>query len=112
MHDYLLNLITQKVALADTDKKLCEKYFEPVLFPKNRIIEEERKIPQYLYFVVSGYMRLFQYNDIGDEITTHINCPPGFITSYFNFINQTKSNDNLECITDCELLRITKKNLD
>ncbi|MBI3234687.1 MAG: Crp/Fnr family transcriptional regulator, partial [Bacteroidetes bacterium] len=54
----------------------------------------------------------FHYNDNGDEITSHINCPPGFITSYFNFINQTKSTENVECITECELLRITKNNLD
>ena len=57
-------------------------------------------------------MRLFHYNEQGDEITTHINCPPGFITSYSNFVNQANSAENLECITECELLRITKKDLD
>ena len=92
--------------------ELCEQYFKPVLFPKNRVIEEEGKIPKYLYFIVSGFVRLFHYNDKGDEVTTHIYCPPGFITSYFNFINQTKANENLECATECELLRITKNNLD
>jgi CRP-like cAMP-binding protein len=112
MHEHLLNIIKQKISIPDKDIELCLEYFEPVIFPKNRIIEHESKIPKYLYFVVSGYMRLFHYNDNGDEITSHINCPPGFITSYFNFINQTKATENLECITECELLRITKKNLD
>ena len=112
MHDHLLNLISKKITLTEKDIELCKQYFEPVLFPKNRIIEEERKIPQYLYFVVSGFMRLFHYNENGDEITTHINCPPGFITSYTHFINQTKADENVECITECELLRITKKDLD
>lgn len=112
MHGHLLKLISQNTTLSDNDKALCEKYFEPVLYPKNRVIEEENKIPKYLYFVMSGFVRLFYYNDKGDEVTTHINCPPGFITSYFNFINQTRSNENLECITECELLRITKADLD
>lgn len=112
MYGHLLELIAQKTLLSESDKALCRQYFEPVLFPKNRVIEEENKIPQYLYFIVSGFVRLFHYNDNGDEITTHINCPPGFITSYFNFINQTKANENLECITECELLRISKTNLD
>jgi CRP-like cAMP-binding protein len=112
MHNQLLNLINQKVVLTDNDKELCEKYFQPVLFSKNRIIEHEGKIPKYLYFVVSGFMRLFYYNNLGDEVTTHINCPPGFLTSYTNFINQTKSNENVECITECELLRIAKIDLD
>lgn len=112
MHNYLLNIISQKVTLTDTDIELCNQYFEPVLFPKNRIIEAEGKIPRFLYFVVSGFMRLFYYNDNGDEVTTHINCPPGFITAYSSFTNQTKSNENIECITECELLRITKLDLD
>jgi CRP/FNR family transcriptional regulator, anaerobic regulatory protein len=112
MHEHLLKIIQQQVAISDKDADLCTDYFEPVIFPKNRIIEEEGKVPQYLYFVVSGYMRLFHYNDNGDEITSHINCPPGFITSYFHFIHQTRANENVECITQCELLRINKKNLD
>lgn len=112
MHENLLKIIKQQVTISDIDTKLCNDFFEPAIFPKNRVIEEEGKIPQYLYFVVSGYMRLFHFNDNGDEITSHINCPPGFITSYFNFINQSKATENVECITDCELLRITKSNLD
>ena len=112
MHDLLLNLIIQKVVLTDNDKDLCRKYFEPVLFPKNRIIEHEDKVTKYLYFVVSGFMRLFYYNNLGEEVTTHINCPPGFLTSYQNFINQTISTENVECITECELLRITKEDLE
>ena len=112
MHDQLLYLISQKVVLADNDKELCKKYFEPVVFPKNQIIEQEGKVPKYLYFVVSGFMRLFYSNNLGDEVTTHINCPPGFLTSYTHFVNQVKSNENVECITECELLRITKSDLD
>jgi CRP/FNR family transcriptional regulator, anaerobic regulatory protein len=112
MHEYLLKIIEQQVTLTKSDIILCREYFEPILFPKNRIIENEGQIPQYLYFVVSGYMRLFHYNANGDEITSHINCPPGFITTYFNFINQTQATENVECITECKLLRITKSNLD
>lgn len=112
MHEKLLEIIRQQIPITSKDAELCKEYFEPIFFPKNRIIEDEGKIPQYLYFVVSGFMRLFYYSNNGDEITTHINCPPGFITSYFNFINQTKATENVECITECELLRITKNNLD
>lgn len=112
MHAQLLKLIAESITITDTDKVLCEQYFELVLFPKNRVIEEDGKIPKHLYFVVSGFVRLFHYNDKGDEVTTHINCPPGFITSYFNFIHQTTAHENLECITECALLRITKANLE
>lgn len=112
MHNQLIQLITQSVKLSDLDRNLLMQYFEPVLYPPKKIIAAEGKIPGYLYFVVSGFVRLFHYNDKGDEVTTHINCPPGFITSYYNFANQKKSDENLECITECELLCITKTDLD
>lgn len=112
MHEQLIELITQHVALSAQQQELCTRFMEPVFYPKNSIIEEEGKVPAYLYYVVSGFLRLFHYNDKGDEVTTHINCPPGFITSYAHFNNGSRSEENLECITECELLRITKVDLD
>lgn len=112
MHEQLIELITQHVALSAQQQELCRRFMEPVFYPKNSIIEEEGKVPAYLYYVVSGFLRLFHYNDKGDEVTTHINCPPGFITSYVHFNNGSRSEENLECITECELLRITKVDLD
>lgn len=112
MHTGLLNLIAQSATLDESDKVLCQQYFACVNITKGCIVEEAGKVPKYLYFIVSGFVRLFHYNDNGDEVTTHINCPPGFITSYFNFVQQTISDENLECITQCELLRITKTDLD
>lgn len=112
MHQQLLKDIGTKSQLSELDIELCEKYFEPILYPKNKIIEEAGKVPQYLYYIVSGFMRLFHYDDHGDEVTVHINCPHGFFTSFSNFSNQTKSEVNIECITDCELLRIYKSNFD
>lgn len=112
MHKKLLEYIAANITLQKKDIAPIEKYFEPVLYPKNRILEEAGKVPVYLYYIVSGYLRLFHYNENGDEVTTHINCPPGFFTSYFNFINQTRADENVECVTDCELLRITKEDLD
>ncbi|MGJ1423288.1 Crp/Fnr family transcriptional regulator [Sphingobacterium spiritivorum] len=112
MHDRFLKLISQTVRLSEQEIELCFQYLEPVHYPKNKILEAEGKIPRYLYFVVSGFVRLFYYNEKGDEVTTHINCPPGFITAYTNFANQTPSDENLECVTECELLRIKKSALD
>jgi CRP-like cAMP-binding protein len=107
-----LDFVSTRISLTDKEIALCEKYFEPVSFLKNRIIEAEGEVPKYLYYIVSGYLRLFYYNENGDEVTTHINCPPGFFTSFNSFISLTKSQENVACITSCSLLRITKANLD
>ncbi|WGQ10491.1 Crp/Fnr family transcriptional regulator [Pedobacter gandavensis] len=112
LQQQLIDFFKSRHPLSKADQDLIIQYFEPVLYPKNRILEEEGKVPKYLYYIVSGYLRLFHYNENGDEVTTHINCPPGFFTSYFNFINECKSPENVECITECELLRITKADLE
>lgn len=112
MHDQLIHLITQRVSLSTQEREWCAASFQPVSITKNTIIEKAGEVPEYLYFIASGYLRIFHLNEKGEEITTHINCPPGFITSYFNYINQVPSDENLESITDCQLLRITKTNLE
>lgn len=112
MYNRLIQLITANVTLSEKERDLCIEYFEPVLYPKSRILQKQGEVPRYMYFIISGFIRLFHYNDKCDELTTQINCPTGFITSYTSFANQSKSDENLQTITECELLRITKTNLD
>lgn len=112
MHDKLLQFISSDFHFNSDEIEAIKQYFEPVSYSKHTLLEEAGKIPGYLYYIVSGYLRLFYMDENGNEVTTHINCPPGFFTSYTHFISQTRSEDHVECITDCELLRITKENLD
>jgi CRP/FNR family transcriptional regulator, anaerobic regulatory protein len=112
MYENLLNIIAQKVALTERDTDLVKKHFEPIVCLKNQVLEFEGKTPKHLYFIVSGFIRLCYHDTNGNEVTTHINCPSGFITSYIHFINQTKATENVICITDCEVLRINKTDLE
>jgi CRP/FNR family transcriptional regulator, anaerobic regulatory protein len=111
MFDKLLHIISQKVTLNENDIQLCSTYFEPISYPKNYIVEEQDKIPEYLYFIVSGFMRLFYYDENGDENTNQINVPTNFVASYLSLIQGTSAKENLECITDCNLFRIKKSDL-
>jgi CRP-like cAMP-binding protein len=56
-------------------------------------------------------MRMFYYDAQGDEITTLIISPNQFVTSFSNFIHELKSNENLECITNCEFYKIERSRL-
>ena len=111
MSDNFLNLFDSYVKLTDKDIDICKQYFELKSLPKNNIVEEENKVPKHLYFITKGFMRLFYYDDKGDEITTHIESQNQFITSFTNFIREIKSNENLECVTNCELYKIERSKL-
>jgi CRP/FNR family transcriptional regulator, anaerobic regulatory protein len=69
MQTKLIETIFSKVNLTAIDITLIESYFELTSFAKNEIIEEQDKIPEYLFFINSGYMRLFYYDENGDEVT-------------------------------------------
>lgn len=116
MKENIFKQIAQIIKLPSEETELYNQYFEHISIARNTILEEENKVPQYLYFINSGYTRLFYYDDNGDEQTNCFCSPNGFIASFVALINQTKANENIECITDCELLRIsyadTKKLID
>lgn len=115
-HEQLYNVLFKTVSgiidMPEADKLLCYQYFEPAFFPKNTIVERAGKIPKYQYFIVSGIMRNFQIDDSGYEITADINNGSRFFTSYNHFVNRTISNENIECITECSLLRIKRDDVD
>lgn len=110
MHKELINYISKTNKIEPSDISLCEQLFESSIVPKNKLLEQNGRIPQYLYYIVSGYMRLFYCDENGDEVTTHINCPHGFFTSFSEFVNQENALANVQTITECKLLKINRAN--
>ncbi|HAS39530.1 MAG TPA: Crp/Fnr family transcriptional regulator [Microscillaceae bacterium] len=92
-----------------SDQEYCRQLFEPVYAPKNTLLETEGTVHKYHNFIVSGFIRNYHLDDEQREVTIDINDGPRFFTSYNHFIHQTISNENLHCITDCKLLRISRE---
>ena len=107
----LLDTISKTVLPNDEDIELCGRYFEALTLSRNTIIEKQDNVPANLYFIVSGCIRLFYYDEKGDEKTTYLSSANSFITSFLCFINQVKATENIECVTDCKLLRISHSSL-
>jgi len=108
----LFSYVAEILSLPDGDKALIRQTFKPVFVPKNTIIEAAGQVPLHHNFIVSGYMRNFHLDEDNNEITTDLNDGSRFFTSYFHFMNRTVSNENLHCITDCELLRINRDDVE
>lgn len=105
----LLNCISKLVKKPDNknDILLLENVFKKAYFSKGALIEKENSIAQNLYFISDGYIRTY-YHDEGNEITTQVLGKNNFITSFESFVMHTISNENIQCLTDCEVLYITK----
>ncbi|MEL6536362.1 MAG: Crp/Fnr family transcriptional regulator [Bacteroidota bacterium] len=109
MFQALFAFFRQLVAIPEHDQALCRQYFKPVRVKKDTILESAGTVHRYHNFLVTGYMRNYYLDADDKEITTDINDGPRFFTSYHSFIQQTVTQDNLHCITDCTLLRITRE---
>lgn len=111
-YEKLFEYIAEILVLPESDALLCRELFKPVSVPKDTIIEPAGRAPQYHNFIVSGFMRNFHVDADGNEITNDLNDGSRFFTSYYHFLNRTVSNENIQCITDCELLRISRDDVE
>ncbi len=108
MYSKLYTHIAQNIIVTEALKQTIEQYFTPFKILKNTIIEEEGKVPEYLYFVNEGYLRSFYYDDQGDEVTTYLATPEQYMASFLSLSQQKISTENVETITDCDLLKISR----
>lgn len=106
--DYVRLLID----IPEADQEICRKFFKPIMVKKDTILAPAGTIHKHHNFIVSGFMRMYHHDENAEEITTDINDGPRFFTSYHHFMERTVSNENLHCITDCELLQIEREDVE
>ncbi len=111
-YEKLFDYVAEILIMPELDKELCRQLFKPVFVPKDTIIEKAGTVHQNHTFIVSGFMRNFHVDNDGNEITNDLNESSRFFTSYFHFMNRSVSNENIQAITDCELLQISRDDVD
>ena len=107
MKAILIDTISEKINLSKEEIKILHSSFQTVTKNKNEYLVYEGNKSSYLYFLTKGYVRFF-YNEDGNEITTQIYAEKSFITSFESFIKNNPSKENIQCNSDCTLLRISK----
>lgn len=106
-YEALYRYVEQFILMPIEDKERCVSTFKPLFVAKNTILEAAGTVPKYHNFIVSGHMRIFFINEKDEEVTVDLNEEPRFFSSYTHFVSQTVTNENLHCITDCEILQIS-----
>ena len=65
-----------------------------------------------LSFVNFGIFRSFYFSNNDEEITYCFTFPNALLVAYSSFITQNKSEENLQALTDSEIISISKKELE
>jgi CRP-like cAMP-binding protein len=101
--------IKASVSLSPDDLAMISSYFKPSTISKASFFGKKGLYCEKLAFVQEGFIRVFvEAND--REVTQWISGPGYFITDLSSFIFQTPGRWNMQALTDCKLLEITKAN--
>ena len=103
-----LDVVSRTTTLQAPDVELCAQAFQPLSLKKNIAVAAAGAVPQHLYFVAEGFMRLYYLDERGREVTSYFGAANEFLTPFLSFIHQQPSPENLACIADCEVLQISR----
>ena len=74
---------------------------------KNELLLKEGKICTIYCFVVTGFLRAYTHDVEGNDITTAFYKENQVVCELFSFFKKVPSRENIQAITDCQLLYIT-----
>lgn len=80
--------------------------FEPIKAKKGEKLLVEGKKSDYLYFVDKGILHNYYFQE-DRQVTSWFYAENQFITSWFSFYSQKPSFEEIECLEDCSLYRIS-----
>lgn len=108
----LYEIISRYIDLDQEDKKLIKALFKYESASKGQLLIEQGKPVSNVFFMLSGYLRYFKTLASGDELVIHLYAPGNFATSLNGFFLGKKADEALQAVTDCELLYISRSDLE
>lgn len=107
MRNYLqtFNILTEK------EIDLFESKVRKKKLKKGDFFIKENQISKEVAFVVSGLFRSFYYSSSEEEVTYCFTFSNSFVSAYSSFLSQTKTLENIQALTDVELLTISREEI-
>lgn len=92
----------------DTDYTTLIQFCEFVTFPKGAEIMKAGDRQNYIYFISKGIIRNYVLSNDGHVRTYGFRMENMLVTAYaiHNYKNENRSVVNIECLEDCEMIRI------
>ena len=102
----LLQNISTKAHLSPELKTQLETGFEKIEVKKGTKILSSNKQARHLYFIEKGILHNYYYHD-GRQVTSWFYSEDFFVTAWHSFYTQQSSFEEIECLEDCILYRIS-----
>lgn len=83
----------------------------PKKLKKGEYFITEGKTSKYIAYIQSGIFRSFYHSSEQEEVTYCFTFQNTLITAYSSWINQEPTNENIQALTDMELILISLENM-
>lgn len=85
---------------------------ETISLKKGNAYIGQNEVCQSLAFVKRGIFRSFYFSNNDEEITYCFTFPNNLLVAYSSFISESNSEENIQALTDAEIISIPKKTLE
>jgi CRP-like cAMP-binding protein len=97
--------------LTEHEIDLLESKVQNIKLKKGDFFIKENRVSKEVAFVVSGLFRSFYYSSSEEEVTYCFTFSNSFVSAYSSFLSQTKTIENIQALTDIELLTISREDI-
>lgn len=105
---YLKKNALTSIHLSSETLDLLNQNFQRVEIRKKDYIIHDGDKERYLYFIESGILRYWILDTHLQEITFNFSFAGEFANSYYSFCKDTKSEFDIQALTDCVIWRINR----
>jgi len=112
MQELLRKNISRHISLSDRDYATVESLFTFKKFRKKQFILQEGNICRHETFLLKGCTRTYETGEGGQEHILQFAIEDWWAGNLYSFLSETSSAYNIDCIEDCEVLQITKPDLE
>lgn len=101
----LLKYIGSVVPLTKEEEAEISKYLTIKNVSRGEHLVSENQQCEELIFITKGYFRIYISHE-EEEVTIHLEGAGHFVTAFYSFISRTPSRENLQAVTESEIISI------
>ena len=108
----LIAYIQKTVPKLKIEEQILREAFQKEVLTKDTLLLDFGQVCEHYYFVNKGALRIFFYDDNGEEYTSWIAFEDYFFTEQFSYTNSLPSRYAIIAIEEAEVLKIHKQQMD
>jgi CRP-like cAMP-binding protein len=100
------------ISLTDKEKEIVLSFFTYKKFRKRQYILQEGAVCRYETYLINGSTRTYEIDKNGQEHLLQFGVEDWWVGDLYSFLTGKLSIYNMECLENCEVMQITRTNLD